>query len=110
MKKDNKGDYQLGDEGLGMDEFYRVMGEFYGSNMKKHESPTRRLRQQKAAAVEHKSYLYKKLKSGEISNEEYTLTYTADPKRTFMIQPKEGEIDYSLANKNIEKFYNKVLS
>jgi len=27
-----------------------------------------------------------------------------------MIQPKEGEIDYSLANKNIEKFYNKVLS
>ena len=54
------------DDGLGMKEFYDVMGEFYGSNMKRHESPTRRLRQQKAAAVEHKSYLYKKLKSGEI--------------------------------------------
>ena len=34
-----------GDEGLGMDEFYKVMGEYYDSNMKKHESPTRRLRQ-----------------------------------------------------------------
>lgn len=42
-----------------MEEFYKVMGEFYGaSNMKKHESPTRRLRQQKHAAVEHKQFLY----------------------------------------------------
>ena len=27
-----------------------------------------------------------------------------------MIQPKEGEIDYKLAEKNVEKFYNKVLT
>jgi hypothetical protein len=93
-----------------MDEFYKVMGEFYGSNMRKHESPTRRLRQQKAAAVDHKTYLFKKLQSGEISRDEYTLTYVTDPKKTYMIQPKDGEIDYSLADRNIEKFYNKVLS
>ena len=99
-----------GDDGLHMDEFYQVMGEFYGGNMKRHESPTRRLRQQKHAAVEHKTYLYKKLQSGEISKDDYTLTYVASPQKTYMIQPKKGEIDYSLAERNLDKFYDKVLS
>jgi len=48
---------KTGTDVLGMDEFYKVMGDFYGGNMKKHASPTRRLRAQKAAAVEHKTYL-----------------------------------------------------
>ena len=93
-----------------MDEFYQVMGDYYGDKMKKHVSPTRRLRQQKNAAVEHKTHLYKKLQSGEINKNDYTLTYVASPKKTYMIQPKKGEIDYSLADKNIDKFYDKVLT
>jgi len=39
------------------DEFYKVMGEFYGGNMKRHESPTRRLRQLKDSTVEHKTVI-----------------------------------------------------
>lgn len=41
-----------------MDEFYKIMGEFYGS-VKKHKSPTRRLIQQKDAAFRHKEKLSK---------------------------------------------------
>ena len=55
-----------GNDGLEMDQFYRVMGEFYGNNMKKHESPTRRLMDQQKASWQHKNHLYGKMKSGEI--------------------------------------------
>ena len=43
------------DEGQ-VDAFYKEMDKFY-ANPKKHESPTRRLRQQINAAWEHKSFL-----------------------------------------------------
>ena len=38
------------------------------------------------------------------------MTYTVDPHRTFVIQPKEGEINYDLAEKSPLKFYDKVMS
>lgn len=100
----------IGTDVLGMDEFYKVMGDFYGSGMKKHESPTRRLRQQKDSAVVHKTYLKEKLRRGEIDQSQYSLTYVHSPQKTFVIQPKEGEIDYSIAQKNPLKFFDKVLS
>ena len=37
------------------------------------------------------------MRSGDIDFQEYSLTYTVDPKRTYVIQPKEGEINYDLA-------------
>ena len=33
----------------------------------------------------------------------------ADPHKTYVIQPKEGEINYDLAAKNPLKFYDKVM-
>jgi len=51
-----------------MDQFYSVMGEFYGNNQKKHASPTRRLMDQQKASWDHKSHLYQKMKSGEIDS------------------------------------------
>ena len=93
-----------------MDEFYKVMGEFYGNNQKKHESPTRRLMDQQKASWAHKDLLYKKMKQGEINMRDYSLTYTVDPKRTFVVQPKEGEINYDIAEKNPLKFYDKVMN
>ncbi len=73
------------------------MAEFYGGHPKKHASPTRRLMDQQKAAWDHKTHLYNKMKRGEISQKDYSLTYTVDPKRTYVIQPKEGEINYDLA-------------
>ena len=42
-------------------------------------------------------------------NENYSLTYVCDPKKTFVIEPKEGEIDYDMATKSPVKFYKKVM-
>jgi len=88
---------RVGDS-LHMDEFYQVMGEFYDSGMKKHESPTRRLMDQQKASWKHKNHLFKKQRTGDIDVKgQYSLTYTVDPSRTYVIQPKEGEINYDLA-------------
>ena len=39
------------------------------------------------------------------------MTYVASPQKTYVVQPKEGEINYDLVHKNkIEQFYNKVMS
>lgn len=40
---------------------------------------------QQKASWDHKSHLYKKIKSGELSMQDYSLTYTVDPKRTYVI-------------------------
>lgn len=61
--------------------------------------------QQKDAAVSHKTFLSKNLQKGD----SYSLTYVTDPKKTYVIQPKEGEINYDLAKKNPLKFYDKVM-
>lgn len=62
--------------------------------------------QQKDAAWKHKAYLSKNLSQ----TEEYALTYVTDPHKTYVIQPKEGEINYKLAEKNPLKFYDKVMN
>ena len=46
---------------VGLDNFYEIMGDFYGGEMRKHASPTKRLIQQKDAAFEHKKFLSKKI-------------------------------------------------
>ena len=88
------------------DEFYKVMDKIYGGkNPPKHKSPTKRLMQQKDAAVNHKTFLSKNLSKGD----EYSLTYVTDPKKTYVIQPREGEINYDLAKRSPLKFYDKVM-
>ena len=94
-----------------MDNFYKVMGEFYDkSKVQKHESPTRRLMDQQKAAWDSKAVLYRKSKAGEIDMQDYSITYVVDPKRTFVVQPREGEINYDTAFKNPNRFYDKVMS
>ena len=61
------------------------MGEFYDHDMPKHASPTRRLMDQQKATWAHKSHLHNKVKRGEISMKDYSLTYTVDPKNTYVI-------------------------
>lgn len=74
--------------------------------MKKHPSPTKRLMQQKDAAFKHKEFLSRKMKS----TQDYQLCYVASPTKTYVIEPKGGEINYDLAHKDPLKFYNKVMT
>ena len=42
------------------------------------------------------------------ANGAYTLRYVASPVKSYVVNPKEGEIDYSDAYKNFNKFYDRV--
>ena len=50
------------------------------------------------------------MKSGELSQADYSITYVVDPKKTYLIQPKEGELNYDNALKNPSKFYDRVMN
>jgi len=41
---------------------------------------------------------------------DYSITYVVDPTKAYVVQPKEGEIDYTMAEKSPLKFYDKVMS
>ena len=45
-----------------------------------------------------------------VKTQAYTLTYVASPDKTYVIEPKGGEIDYELAHKNPLKFYDNVMN
>ena len=38
----------------------------------------------------------------------YSIKYVASPNKSYLVNPKEGEIDYSMAYKNYDKFFNNV--
>ena len=38
--------------------------------------------------------------------QDYNQTYTIDPKRSYVIEPKGGELNYEMAYKNPLKFYD----
>jgi len=85
--------------------FYSTMTEFYTGH-RKHASPTRRLMSQMDAACENKSVINRKLRT----TDRYSLTYCPSPDRAYVVEPHKGELDYDNANKNLEKFYTKVLN
>jgi len=59
----------------------------------------------KAAHTHHPSI--NEVRSNSIVNN-YTIKYVASPSKTYLVNPVEGEIDYSKANKNYEKFFTYV--
>ena len=91
---------------VGMTSFYEVMGEFYKSDFKKHASPTRRLMNMKESTWKHKQHMYDNLQK----NKNYSLTYCISPDKAYIVEPHGGEIDYDQADKNLEKFYDKVMN
>ena len=95
-----------GHEDLKMDDFYQVMGSFYSSDMKKHKSPTKRLIKQKDTAFAHKELMSRDLHR----TQSYGLTYISSPDKSYVIEPKGGELNYDMAYKNPLKFYDKVLN
>lgn len=89
-----------------MDNFYAVMGDFYKSNFKKHDSPTRRLMQMKESTWNHKGHFHNKLRK----TQDYSLSYQIGPDKAYVVEPHGGEINYDLAQKNPLKFYDKVMN
>lgn len=43
------------------------------------------------------------------SNQSYKIHYTASPEKSYVIEPKGGELDYNLAYKNPKKFYESII-
>lgn len=77
------------------------MDEFYG--LEKHESPTKRLIDQKNTCADHKDYINKKL------TKEYGIHYTSSPGVSYVIEPINGEINYKSARLNPLKFYDEII-
>jgi len=90
-----------------VDEFYAEMAKFY-QKPRKHESPTRRLRQQINAAFEHKGFLSQQPEF-MADREKYGLTYVVGVSKTYHVQPERGELPYELAEKKPLAFYREVM-
>lgn len=90
--------------------------EHKGKWMKRGESPTKRLigkqylfnlsiDMKEAAHLHHPDVV--RLNSFHVENN-YSIKYVASPKKSYLVNPKEGEIDYSDAKKNFNKFFDRV--
>ena len=88
--------------------FENQMEQFYKKETKqsKHVSPTKRLIRQKTIAVEHKKLMSETL--GKHSSN-YGLTYVTGDGKSYRVEPKDGKIDYGMAEKNPNKFYENML-
>lgn len=84
-----------------MDDFYKIMGEFYSGDMKRHSSPTKRLIAQKQAAWNHKAVLNPHREANK-----YGLHYNCSPRKSYVIEPEGGELNYDLARNKPLKFYD----
>jgi hypothetical protein len=77
-----------------------------GPGDERHSSPTKRLISLKNSTTEHK----KVLKNTVQLSQNYALTYCSTPGRSYIIEPHGGELNYNLAGKDLEKFYDQVFN
>ena len=87
--------------------FYKSMHDYYYNDeiISSHDSPTKRLIQHKNTTFDHKSTMKDQIDSSN----KYALVYTS-PEKSYVIQPHEGELNYTLAEKNPLKFYDQVFT
>ena len=88
-------------------EVYREIRNFY-KVPDKHESPTRRLRQQMDTAWTQKSFLSKQAEYIE-NKGKYGITYVVGVSNTYCVQPEKGELPYEMVEKSPKKFYQEVM-
>jgi len=65
-----------------------------------------RLIAQKNSTAKHKKILSER----KTKTQTYGLHYTAAPGKSYLIEPKDGELNYDLAYRNPTKFYNRVMT
>ena len=66
--------------------FYQALHEYYQEGAEAHESPTRRLIQQKNTAFDHK----KTMNTGIEMKGDYAIGYTPGPGKSYVIEPHNG--------------------
>lgn len=62
----------------------------------------------KTAAHHHQPSVKNLRQSPEKAKDGYTLRYVSSPKKSYVVKPKEGEINYKMAYKDFDKFFKKV--
>lgn len=60
----------------------------------------------KKASHEHQPSV-NKVKNRSVSNH-YSLRYVTSPEKSYVVNPKDGEINYKQAYTNFDKFFKKV--
>jgi hypothetical protein len=70
-----------------------------------HVSPVKRLIQHKNTTFEHKKTIRENIPKGQ-----YAFIYTPSPDKSYVIEPHGGQIDYSKAKRDPNKFYNDVFN
>ena len=82
--------------------FYKILYEYdYSGGTEKHDSPTKRLIQQKNAIVDHKTKL-----KGVSSPDKYSIKYNTGLDHSYIIEPHLGEMDYGMAEVDPLKFFD----
>lgn len=84
--------------------FYVACADYYKDGSQKHNSPTKRLINQKNTTFEHKAVLNTNVQTGNYNQ------FYSSPGKSYIIEPHKGEINYKLAKKDINKFYEKVFN
>lgn len=62
----------------------------------------------KTAAHIHQPSVKNIRASPEKSKKGYSVRYVTSPKKSYVVKPKDGEINYGLAYKDFDRFFNKV--
>ncbi len=91
--------------------FYEAINDFYygDPDQSAHDSPTRRLVEHKNTSISHKQTMKDNNIIGPCKNAEYGLTYTTGVKNSYLVEPG-SELDYKLAEKNPQKFYDQMFN
>lgn len=94
-------------EQRGTNNFYAIMSEMYGKGEcdEKHESPTKRLVEQKNTAFENKKIIH-----DNVTPAEYSIQYTAAPGKSYVVEPHGGELDYQKIYKDPLGFYDQYFN
>lgn len=85
--------------------FYVACADYYKDGADRHNSPTKRLISQKNTTVDHKQVFSKNIERSNTASHFYS-----SPGKSFVIEPNKKEIDYKLAKKDLNKFYEKVFN
>lgn len=85
--------------------FYSILYEydFKGEGVDKHESPTKRLIQQKNVITSHKRRL-----SGAVDTSKYAIRVNTGLEKSYVIEPQLGEANYQLAEEDPLKFFDEL--
>jgi hypothetical protein len=82
------------------------MDQYYTNEpAEKHESPTKRLISHKNSVQDHKKAMKDNIQRGD-----YSMTYCTEPGKSYIVEPKGGQINYDIVRKNPIKFYDQVFN